>query len=187
VSGGVIHAFECAAHGVFEKRVKYGEVPKCPRGCSKSFVQLIFVQAPGQVSSRTRKADKLLREAATLQRLSDISTSPSRPGGSVAERNAMKNRRRIKLPDGSYGYVRPEQAAIVPDKGLVPKYLGALTNRESMLQKLGFGNPYDPAEWVKDKESGKLRHEGLHTAEDFKGIPTGSTGVEIERVKEKSQ
>jgi len=182
---GVVHAFECLAHGLFESRVKAGEVPKCPKGCSKDLVTLVFVQAPGFVGARTRKADQLLREAAEMQGLSDISTSPSRPGGSVADRNRKKNLQRIRLPDGSTGYVQPSQAAVsmqAPDFG---RYVGALTHRENTLSTLGFGHKYDSSEWTKNEATGNLHHTGAKLPN--LPIPTGSTGVSIERVKERKK
>lgn len=174
---GVIHAFECRAHGVFEKRVKAGTVPRCPKGCSKSFVSLIFVQAVGTVSSRTRKADRLVRQAADMQGLSDISTSPSRSGGTVAQRNAARNRMR-----GPRGYEYPEIAAAKPVE--IGKYLGAMTHKGNALSGTGFGHKYDANEWRAEKETGKLRHVGAQGP--VHQIPLGSTGVSIERSRDKT-
>src|SRR5215469_13199732 len=91
--------WECAAHGVFEKRTKTAQdVPKCPKGCSRALVKLVFLQPVGHVSGRTRTADRLVKEMAAAQGLSDISTSPSRSGGTVAQRNAARNR--VRGPQG---------------------------------------------------------------------------------------
>lgn len=165
---GVIHAFECKWHGRFEARVKAGTVPKCPKGCSRSFVTLVFVQAPGFVSGKTRRGDQLVREMASMQKLSDISTSPSRPGGSVADRNRARN-----------AQLRPEQQARAVSFG---EYMGALTHRENALTPLGFGNKYDASEWRAREEGGKPVHVGAPPPRT--NIPTGTTGVSIERVRE---
>jgi hypothetical protein len=172
----VLNDFECLAHGHFEAKVKPGTVPKCPKGCSKGFVKLVHLQAPTLSNARFRRGDKLLRQAADLQGLTDISTSPSRPGGSVAERNRMRNRMR-----GPQGREYPQSASAIPvDLG---KYIGALTHRSNELGNLGLGHTYDSAEWKKDEKDGKIRHVGMPGP--VQTIPTGSTGVEIERVKEK--
>lgn len=145
----ITHSFECAAHGVFEKRIKAGTIPRCPKGCSKSFVKLVFLTPIGHVSGRTRKADALVREAAASQGLSDISTSPSRPGGTVAERNRMRN---PQLPEAA-------QARAVSFKD----YIGALTHKQNSLSDMGFGHTYNKAEWKKDPQSGKMRHVGFQS------------------------
>lgn len=173
----VLHDWECLAHGVFEARGSADKPPRCPKGCSKSFVKLVRLQAPGFVGGGTRTADRLLREAAAMQGLSDISTSPSRPGGSVAHRNRMKN-----------GVVRNEDLHPIAQARAEPitvsKALAALTNREpSTLARVGLGHAYDKNEWKKDDKTGVVRHVGaqLPTVK----VPTGSTGVSVERVKEK--
>jgi hypothetical protein len=170
----VLHDFECMAHGVFEKRVEAGKIPKCPRGCSPAFVTLVHLQAPGTVSGRTRTGDRLVREMAEMQGLSDISTSPSRPGGNVAQRNAM----RLKGPAGRQ---YPELAAAkAVDIG---KYLGAMTMKDNALTRIGLGHEYNANEWKRDAQNPeKLRHVGAQGPILEK--PTGSTGVSIERVKE---
>jgi hypothetical protein len=165
---GVTNDWECAAHGIFEAKVKGGTVPKCPRGCSKGFVKLVHLKAPSFGSARVRTGDKLLREAATLQGLSDISTSPSRPGGSVAQRNAAKNR-----PSGAQ-YPPTAAAQAVP----LSKFIGALTHKENALTRVGLGHAYEPAEWKKDEKTGAVRHVGAQAP-----IIT-SPPASVERVKE---
>jgi hypothetical protein len=171
---GVIHDFSCAAHGTFTKRVKAGTIPKCPRGCGKSLVTLIFTQAPGFVSARTRRGDKLTKEMAQIQGLSDLSTSPSRPGGSVMDR--------IRRKYG--GHLQPEQMPRAVD---AKAYLGAMTHRaneitgENMRAFTGGSHPgheYDPAQWKKDEKSGVVRHVDI-PHESF--LPSAS----VERVREK--
>lgn len=170
----VTHDWECLAHGHFTARGSAEKPPKCPKGgCSKSFVRLVFLQAPGHVSARTRTSDRLVREMATMQSLSDISTSPSRPGGSVAHRNRMKMR-------GPKGREYPELAASqAVDIG---KYLGAMTHKGNALAETGIGRPYVESEWKKDPETGKVKHLAGPSASV--PIPVGTTGVSIERVKE---
>jgi hypothetical protein len=173
----VTHDFECAAHGVFEARVKGGQIPRCPKGCSKQFVKLVRLCPPGVVGARTRTADKLLREAAAMQGLSDISTSPSRPGGSVAQRNRMRNGGPTRNQD-----LHPAAQARAEPLS-VSKALAALTVKESStLAHLGFGHEYNKAEWKKDDKTGVVRHVGAPPPRIPR--PTGSTGVSVERVKE---
>lgn len=109
-----------------------------------------------------------------MQGLSDISTSPSRPGGSVAERNRMKLR-------GPKGREYPELMAAKPvDFG---QYIGAMTMQDNALTRTGFGHGYNKDEWHKDKDTGALKHVGAQGP--IRSVPTGSTGVSVERVKEK--
>src|SRR5579859_2230254 len=158
---GVIHDFECLAHGRFEARVKAGTIPKCPKGCGKSMVTLIFTQPVGHVSAKTRRGDKLVKEMAAMQGLSDLSTSPSRPGGSVMERLRMKHG----------AHLQPEQMPIAVD---AKQYLGALTHKaneitgENMKNFTGGfhpGHEYDPGEWKTDKKTGKVLHVDAKTAD----------------------
>jgi hypothetical protein len=148
----VLHDFECMAHGYFEARVGFGKLPRCPKGCSSSLVKQVRLKPPGFVSARSRKGDKLVREMAEAQGLSDISTSPSRSGGSVAERNRAKSQGAKENP------YPPQAAAQAPSN--VSKFLGALTHKENALANSGFGNPYNAAEWKKDDKTGAVRHVG---------------------------
>lgn len=173
---GVLHAFQCRAHGVFDQIVSVKKkgvtVPKCPHGCSKSFVKLIFVQAPGHIRAGSKRADKLVREAADMQGLSDISLSPSRSGGSVMDRLRRKNR---SYPDAA--------AAVAGDFGTM---MPALRHKENMLQapEVHLGNAYEPSEWKKN-EAGQLVHTAAGHKTPNHQVPMGATGVEVERVKEK--
>ena len=143
----VLHDFECVAHGYFEARAKAGTVPKCPKGCSRALVKQVFLQAPGHVSARTRSSDRLVREMAAAQGLSDLSTSPSRPGGTVMQRLRQK-----------YGqHIQPQQMPRAVDAS---QYIGALTHRANELANLGFAAPYRKDEWKKNDETGKVVHVG---------------------------
>jgi hypothetical protein len=171
---GVLHAFQCRAHGTFETIVavkkKGVTIPKCPRGCSKSFVKLIFVQAPGHIRPGTKRADRLVREAAEMQGLSDISTSPSRSGGSVMDRIRKKNR---TYPDAA--------AAMAGDFGTM---MPALTHKENALVNIGYSEKYEPSEW-KTNEAGQRVHTAAGHKTPKHQVPMGSTGVAVEKVKEK--
>lgn len=172
----VEHSFECQAHGTFTAKVRAGTVPRCPHGCSRAFVQLVFLKAPGYVGPRTRRADKALREAADIQGLSDISTSPSRPGGTVAQRNAMKYRGPKGRPELQYPEIAAAQA------GGLTKFLAAMTAPGNALTDLGFAAEYNPSDWQKDAKTGVTRHlnpSGLSR----QAIPVGTGGVSIDRVK----
>ena len=127
----VTHSFECAAHGPFDARVTQGEIPTCPRGCSPYFVRLVFLKPPAIASERVRTATRLVREMADAQGLSDIDTSPSRPGDSVAERNWKK--------------AHPGAPAAFAGANL-NKFLSNVPN-DNVLNRAGFGRPYNPGEW----------------------------------------
>ena len=161
----VLHNFECAAHGVFEARTQAGVTPRCPKGCSAGFVQLVHLTPPSIGSARVRAATKLVREMADLQGLSDIDVSPSRPGDSVADRNFKRSGNAIQARPASFG-----------------QYMGALTHRANELSNAGFGSPYNPAEWHQDKKSGVRRHVASPPVEP---LPMNQYGVSVARVREK--
>jgi hypothetical protein len=161
----VTHNFECAAHGAFEARVEGGEIPWCPRGCSPSFVQLVFLTPPNISSARVRVASQLVREMADIQGLSDIDTSPSRPGDSVADRNFKRSGNAVRaqaLPMGNY--------------------IAGMTHRANELVNAGFGNRYNPQEWSRDPKTGKARHVASPPLEP---LPMNQYGVSVSRVREK--
>lgn len=161
----ITHDFECRAHGPFTKRVKVGTIPKCPYGCSSSFVSLVFNTAPAIGTDRVRTATRLVREVADSQGLSDIDVSPSTPGGSVAEKNFLKSGNQVRARAVDFN-----------------TYMAALTNRSNELSRLGFGHPYDPGEWKK-RDSGKVVHAGAKPT--LVDLPMNQYGVEVQRVKEK--
>jgi hypothetical protein len=74
----VTHDYECAAHGVFESKTG-----KCPYGCSKRFVQRVFLQAPAFKSTRTKRADRELNLLAKSYNMTDIRNG--RDGESVMQ------------------------------------------------------------------------------------------------------
>ncbi len=80
---GVLHDFECAAHGVFEKRVKADELPKCPQGCPRSFVKKVFLRAPAHVSNSTKFQDSAVRTLASDFGMTDVKND--KDGGSVMD------------------------------------------------------------------------------------------------------
>ena len=174
---GVMKDFECAAHGYFQARTKSGVIPKCPKGCGSALVKLVFLQPVTIGKVKYKRGDKLLRQAADMQGLSDISTSPSRPGGSVMDRLRKK-----------HPQLRPEQMPIAG----TAEHLKSLTNRTNGLQnedmraftrqafgqEAVMGHGYDKSQWQTDKETGVTRHiEQPHT--NF--LPR----AEVERVREK--
>ena len=127
----VTHDFRCEAHGAFEARVEQGEIPACPRGCSPYFVTLVFLAPPAIGSARVRTATKLIRAAAEAQGMTDLDTSPSRPGNSVAERQWKKS--------------HPDAPAAFAGGGL-SRFLSTAPH-DNVLNRAGFGRPYTPAEW----------------------------------------
>lgn len=169
---GVTHDFECAAHGVFESRAKR---PKCPKGCSAAFVQKVFLQAPAFGSAGVRTSDRLVREMAEAQGLSDISTSPSRPGGSVMDRIRKKNTG-MKGPQGR-DYPEYAAAKSIP----YAEGMKGVTMKGNGLRDTGYGHDYQASEWKKDEKTGVTKHVTQRGALIPK--PTGSTGTSVERVK----
>jgi hypothetical protein len=177
------------AHGAFEARMAKGKIPKCPKGCDPTMVELVYNQAPAHVSGRTRTADRLLKEAASMQGLSDISTSPSRPGGSVAERNRMRNGGMA----GPQGREYPTYAKTISGNlGELLPTMGHKANElrgegmQTMMkgfgyQETGLGHEYQPGEWKKG-DDGKVRHENV--APPIRSRPVGTTGTSVDRVKD---
>lgn len=161
----VTHNFECLAHGAFEKRVKAGTIPKCPKGCSPHFVHLVFLTAPNIGSEKVRTATQLVREVADSQGLSDIQTSPSRPGDSVADVNYKRSGGEIRARAADFN-----------------TYMKALTHRSNELARLGFGHDYNPQEWRERKDTGKIVHAGAPPP--VADTPMNQFGVQVYRVKE---
>ena len=64
---GVLNDFECEAHGPFE-----GFERKCPFGCSKRFVKVVFNKPPATKSRATRNAELMTRDLADTYKLRDI-------------------------------------------------------------------------------------------------------------------
>ena len=65
----VTHDYKCAEHGYFEARK-----PICPEGC-KDGVMLVFLQAPGTISSKTRHTDKTAKQLAVDFGMTNIKTT----------------------------------------------------------------------------------------------------------------
>jgi hypothetical protein len=144
----VLHQFECAAHGVFETRVQAGIIPPCPKGCSKAFVQLVYLTPPSIGTERVKLASNLIKRAAELQHLSDIDVSPSSPGGSVADKNFLKSGNPIRAQAGPTFKVGSAQGQID---------INSLPRGANGLNEAGFGHRYNQAEWRTGKD-GKRRH-----------------------------
>jgi hypothetical protein len=71
----VLHDWRCAAHGEFEAFGSTEDPPKCPKGCSKHFVRLIFKKPPGIKSNGTKVADASLRALAADFGLTNIGSN----------------------------------------------------------------------------------------------------------------
>lgn len=65
----VTHDYKCAEHGYFEARK-----PVCPEGCTHN-VMLVFLQAPGTISSKTKNTDKTAKQLAVDFGMTDIKTT----------------------------------------------------------------------------------------------------------------
>lgn len=164
----VTHSFECRAHGVFEKRVKAGTVPACPKGCSQDFVQLVFLTPPSIGSEKVRTASRLVREMADTQGLSDIDISKSTPGDSVADKNFKRSGNPIRA-----------QAVGRMDVG---RFIGAQLSPGNTLTAAGFGHPYDAREWRTDQTSGHRVH---YASPPIEVLPMNQYGVQMTRVRER--
>jgi len=90
--------FECMAHGVFES---VELTPKCPKGCSKKFVKLVHLQAPGHIGAKTKNADRIFKDVAKQAGLTDMRND--KEGGSVMDhmRNKPSNQSRWMQPGKS--------------------------------------------------------------------------------------
>jgi hypothetical protein len=159
----VLHNFECAAHGIFEMRVQAGVTPMCPKGCSKAFVTLVYLQAPAIGSERVRFATNLIKRAAELQGLADIDVSPSTPGGSVADKNFLKSGNPIKAQAGPMFKVGTASGKVD---------IRTLPHGANGLNEAGFGHRYNPAEWRTGKD-GKVRH---YAGPPLESLPTRYAG-----------
>jgi hypothetical protein len=63
----VVNDYKCLAHGLFESRSG-----KCPHGCGKAMVEIVFLKAPGMVTGRTHNIDRTLQGLADDHGLSDM-------------------------------------------------------------------------------------------------------------------
>lgn len=101
-----LHDFRCAAHGNFESTE-----PICPHGCDGSFVQKVFLKAPGLTSDRTKGIDKNLRDLAADYRMTNMTNR----NGSVGR------------PDpGAQQRVQEAQERLAPMWGKMPTGDGAV-------------------------------------------------------------
>lgn len=167
----VTHDYECRAHGVFESRAK---APRCPQGCSKAFVTRVYLQPFGIGSAKTRKADAMLRAAAASQGLSDVSTSPSRPGDSVMQRlRARHNQDFAQEQLGNWG---GEPGRLLSGLDGQKILAGTAQGGSDVLASLGFGKRYDAKEW-RTTDDGKRVHTPTPKYPDFK------PPAQVERVK----
>lgn len=101
----VLHDYSCMAHGVFESMTG-----KCPHGCSQSFVNKIFLQAPGLKSARTKNIDKTFQNLANDFKLTDMNNQNGtsavvRPDPMAAHRREqLENQLMGKLGDTSQAW-----------------------------------------------------------------------------------
>jgi hypothetical protein len=67
--GRIVRDYKCEQHGYFE-----AYAPICPEGCEKG-VMVVFLQAPGVVSAKTRKNDKTVRKLADDFKMTDVKST----------------------------------------------------------------------------------------------------------------
>lgn len=82
----VLNDYECLAHGHFESTE-----PKCPSGCSRAFVQVVFLKAVGTRSGKTRFVDTELKRQAEQYGLTNLKTGQR--GESVMQAMARTEKR----------------------------------------------------------------------------------------------
>jgi hypothetical protein len=108
----VLNDYQCLAHG------ELGEMfePKCPHGCAKSFVRVIFKKPPAIKHNGTKVADAALRGLAADFGMTDIKND--KYGGSVMDqlRNPQSEQdfapRWHEVPHAAPGFSRTEGANV---------------------------------------------------------------------------
>jgi hypothetical protein len=108
----VLNDYTCLAHG------ELGEMfePKCPHGCARSFVKVIFKKPPSIKHNSTKVADMALRDLATDFGMTDLKND--KYGGSIMDqlRNPQKAEdfapRWHDVPHAQPGFSRGEGASI---------------------------------------------------------------------------
>ncbi len=166
----VTHDYECRAHGVFESRAKN---PRCPFGCSKSFVTRVYLRPFAIGSGKAAKADAMLKAAAASQGLSDVSTSPSRPGDSVMQRLRARHNREFQREQlANWGGEAGRLLSQLDGKQI----LAGTARGPDTLSSLGFGKAYNPGEWH-DTKDGRKVHNPQPRYPDFK------PPADVERVR----
>ncbi len=65
----VLNDYKCIEHGFFEAME-----PRCPHGCTDGIL-VVFLQAPGTISSKTKRADKRARQLAMDFNMSNIKSA----------------------------------------------------------------------------------------------------------------
>jgi hypothetical protein len=63
----VLNDYECGMHGLFEAFER-----KCPHGCSRRFVKLVFLKPVGTMSGKSKWTDNELKSISRDYNLSDI-------------------------------------------------------------------------------------------------------------------
>ena len=65
----IMRDYKCEEHGYFE-----AYAPVCPDGCEKG-VMMVFLQAPGLVSAKTKKNDKTVRKLADDFKMTNVKST----------------------------------------------------------------------------------------------------------------
>lgn len=105
----VLHDYQCKAHGIFESMTG-----RCPHGCVDSFVDKVFLKAPGGISGATRAVDKNLGSLAADYTMSNMSNR----GGAVgnphpeSEKRVRETEKRLSELAPTWGTVGKEGNAI---------------------------------------------------------------------------
>jgi hypothetical protein len=65
----ILHDYKCFEHGYFE-----GYAATCPQGCTEN-VMMVFLQAPGTVSDKTKRTDKRVKQLAIDFKMNNIKST----------------------------------------------------------------------------------------------------------------
>ena len=77
-----LNDYRCLAHGIFESRTG-----RCPHGCGKKMVEMVFLKAPGHVTGRTRGIDSTLRGLAADHGLTNMNNHGGETGAFIPDPN----------------------------------------------------------------------------------------------------
>ena len=105
---GVLRDFKCERHGYFESM---SENPSCPmKGCN-SDVFVVFLQAPGLISDKTKRNDRNVKQLAMDYDMSDIKSTKEgeNQAGFYTRKNKTSKKQREKELQAAEEKQRQEQ------------------------------------------------------------------------------
>lgn len=120
----VLHDYECEAHGHFESKTG-----KCPSGCSKSFVKMVFLQPVGVKGARTKFVDAELRAQARQYGMTNLHTQRSGESAMEAQRRTQPIPEAsrvitVDVPHNKPGWSQRDEKPATFDLGTVGTFKG---------------------------------------------------------------